>query len=87
MLFDLLVETATAEGIPFTVQGAAKYTGTDADAIFTARGGVATALVSVPLRYMHSPNELAALSDIEHAAELLAATARRLEHGTDLIPR
>ncbi|MEI2718757.1 MAG: hypothetical protein V9E87_01240 [Gemmatimonadales bacterium] len=40
VLFDLLVETATAEGIPFTVQGAAKYTGTDADAIFTARGGV-----------------------------------------------
>ena len=87
VLFDLLVETATAEGIPFTVQGAAKYTGTDADAIFTAHGGVATALVSVPLRYMHSPNELAALSDIEHAAALLAATARRIDQGMDLVPR
>jgi endoglucanase len=87
VLFDLLVETATAEGIPFTVQGAAKYTGTDADAIFTAHAGVATALVSVPLRYMHSPNELAALSDIEHAAALLAATARRISRGMDLVPR
>ncbi len=87
VLFDLLVETANAEGIPYTVQGAARYTGTDADAIFTAHHGVATALVSVPLRYMHSPNELAALSDIAHAATLLAATARRLETTTDLVPR
>jgi len=87
VLFELLVETARAEGIPYTVHAAARYTGTDADAIFTAHRGVATALVSVPLRYMHSPNELVALSDIEHTAALLAATARRLTAATDLIPR
>lgn len=87
VLFDLLVETARAEGIPYTVHAAARFTGTDADAIFTAHRGVATALISVPLRYMHSPNELVALSDIEHTAALLAATARRLDMGMDLVPR
>lgn len=86
VLFDLLVETATAEGIPFTVQGAAKYTGTDADAIFTAHGGVATALVSVPLRYMHSPNEMVALEDLDATARLLAAFARRIDSATSFLP-
>jgi putative aminopeptidase FrvX len=48
---------------------------------------VATALVSVPNRYMHSPNEMVALEDVERTARLLAAFARRLEPGTDLVPR
>lgn len=87
VLFDLLVATAEEEKIPFVVHAAARYTGTDADAIFTAQRGIATALVSVPLRYMHSPNELAALEDVDHAARLLAATARRIDAATDFVPR
>jgi endoglucanase len=87
VLFDLLVATAEAEGIPFTVQAAARFTGTDADAIFTAHRGIATGLVSVPLRYMHSPNELVALEDVEHAARLLAAVAGRITPTTDFVPR
>lgn len=87
VVFDLLVATAEEEKIPYTVQGAAKYTGTDADAIFTAHKGVATGLVSVPLRYMHSPNELVALDDVTNAAKLLAAFARRIDSNTDFVPR
>jgi endoglucanase len=48
---------------------------------------VATALVSVPNRYLHSPNEMVALEDVDRAARLLAAFARRLAPGTDLVPR
>lgn len=84
---DLLVEVAKAEGIPYRLQAAPRTTGTDADAIFTAHRGVATGLVSVPLRYMHSPSEMAALDDITHAAALLAAFARRVDAGTDFVPR
>jgi len=56
-------------------------TGTDADAIHISRSGVPTGLISVPIRYMHSPVELASLDDIAHAARLIAAFARRLEPG------
>lgn len=84
---DLLIEVATAEGIPHRIQAAPRTTGTDADAIFTAHRGVATGLVSVPLRYMHSPSEMAALEDITQAARLLAAFARRVDSATDFVPR
>jgi endoglucanase len=87
VVFDLLLETAEAARIPFTIEAAARDTSTDADNIFTALRGVATGLVSVPLRYMHSPNEMAALEDIERAARLLAGFARRITKATDLIPR
>lgn len=87
VMFDLLVAAADAEQIPYRVHAAPRYTGTDADAIFTAHRGVATGLVSVPLRYMHSPSEMAALEDIMSAARLIAAFARRLTVGVDLVPR
>jgi endoglucanase len=86
-VFDLLVEAAEAEGIPYSVQAAGRDTGTDADAIFTAHRGVATGLVSVPLRYMHTPNELVALEDLDRAACLLAAFARRITAATDFVLR
>jgi len=86
-IFELLVETAEREKIPYSVRAAARDTGTDADSIFTAHRGIATGLVSVPIRYMHSPNELVALADLELAARLLAAFARALTHDTDFITR
>jgi endoglucanase len=86
-IFDLLVAAAERERIPFTIQAAPKYTGTDADAIYTAHRGIATGLVSVPNRYMHSPNEMVALEDLERAARLLAAFARSVDGGTDFVPR
>ncbi len=86
-LFELLVETAESEGIPYIVKGVARDTGTDADNIVGALRGVATALVSVPLRYMHSPNELVDLEDLDRTAALLAAFARRLPPAPDLVSR
>jgi len=78
---ELLYETAEQEEIPFTVESLGRGTGTDADAIHISRSGVPTGLVSVPLRYMHSPVELGSLDDIALAARLIAAFARRLEPG------
>jgi endoglucanase len=83
-VFELLHEAGEAEGIPFTVAASARATGTDADAIHRTRGGVPSAVVSVPLRYMHSPVEMVQLDDVENAARLIAAFARRLEPGLDL---
>ncbi len=80
-VFELLHETAEAEGIPFTVESSARATGTDADAIHLSRAGIPTGLVSVPLRYMHSPVEMVQLDDIANAAKLIAAFAQRLTPG------
>jgi endoglucanase len=87
VVFELLVGCAEQAKIPYTVQAAPRDTGTDADAIYNAMRGIPTGLVSVPNRYMHSPNEMVALQDLDRAADLLAAFARRLEPGTDFIPR
>lgn len=80
-VYELLTEAAEAEGIPYTVQASARSTGTDADAIHVSRGGVPTGVVSIPLRYMHSPVEVVQLDDVEACARLIAAFARRLEPG------
>src|SRR4051794_18549337 len=82
---ELLEETAQAEEIPYTIEAVARGTYTDADSIFNSRGGVATGLVSIPLRYMHSPVELVELSDVEAVIALLAAFAQKLTDDTDLI--
>jgi putative aminopeptidase FrvX len=79
----LLTETAEAESIPYSVAVPGRNSGTDADAIHFARAGVPCGLVSVPLRYMHSPVETVQLADVEHATELLAATCMRLDPAED----
>ena len=86
VVFELLAATADAEGIPYAIEAASRDTHTDAEAIFNAHRGVATALVSVPNRYMHSPNEMVALTDLEQTARLLAAFVRRLGPDTDFVP-
>jgi putative aminopeptidase FrvX len=83
-VFELLHETAEAEGIPFAVEVSRGHTHTDADAYYLSRRGIATGLVSVPLRYMHSPIETAELEDIERAVQLIVAFAQRLDSGLDL---
>jgi endoglucanase len=87
LVFELLATTAEAEGIPYSIEAASRDTHTDAEAIFNAHRGVATALVSVPNRYMHSPNEMVALEDLDRTARLLASFARRLTADTDFVPR
>jgi len=87
LLFERLAETAEREGIPFTIQASPRSTSTDADAIYLQRAGVATAVVSVPNRYMHSPNEVVALDDVDATVRLLAAFCRGLGDGDEFIPR
>ncbi|MBI4542194.1 MAG: M20/M25/M40 family metallo-hydrolase [Gemmatimonadetes bacterium] len=86
VVFDQLLGAAEAEGIAVAIEAAPRRTSTDADAIHTARRGIATGLVSVPCRYMHSPNEMVSLDDLDRAAALLAAWVRRLEPATSFIP-
>src|SRR2546430_16438650 len=83
----MLVACADEEKIPFSIQAAPHDTGTDADAIYNALRGIPTGLVSVPNRYMHSPNEMVAVEDLERAARLCAAFARRLAPDTNFVPR
>lgn len=82
-VFDLLYDTATAEGIPFTIEASGRRTGTDLDAVHASRAGVPSGLVSIPLRYMHSPVEMVELEDVANAARLIAAFARRLDSDMD----
>jgi endoglucanase len=86
-VFEMLAKVAEEEAIPYSIQASPKYTRTDADAIFLTRSGVPTGLVSVPNRYMHSPNEVVSIADLRHTARLLAAFVRRLTPETDFTPR
>ncbi len=71
-VFDRLEETARAHEITVQVRGAPRGTGTDANAMQLSRDGVATGLVGIPNRYMHSPVEVVHLDDLDRAARLLA---------------
>lgn len=84
---NLLRETAVKEGIPYTLHAAGRETATDADAIHVARDGIATGLLSIPNRYMHSPNEMVSMDDLDRAATLIAATCRAVTASTDFTAR
>ncbi|WP_029918329.1 M42 family metallopeptidase [Pelobacter seleniigenes] len=86
VLFDLLTSTAKAENIPFQVIGVPRATGTDANVMQLSRGGVATALLGIPLRYMHTPVETLALSDLDNAILLLAAVVKRIGPESSFVP-
>ncbi len=87
VVFEKLAEVAAREEIPFTIAASPRFSSTDADAIYLSRAGVATGIVSVPNRYMHSPNEMVSLSDLERAARLIAAFVRTLAADSDFVPR
>lgn len=78
-----LKSVATAEGIEVQMQAMPAMTGTDVDAVRMSRAGVPVGLVSVPNRYMHSPNQLVSVSDVDAAAELVAAWLSGLEADAD----
>jgi len=82
-VFELLVAAAEDEGIAYTVNVSAGDTYTDMDAAYASRGGVATGLISLAIRYLHTPGEVVSLDDVEAAIRLVAAFARRLEPGLD----
>ena len=83
-VFELLVETAEAEGIEHSISASGRGTSTDADVLQISRSGIPTGLVSIPLRYMHSPVEMVDLRDVEATVELLSAFASRLSADVDL---
>jgi endoglucanase len=85
-VFAGLERTAKAKKIPYQVQAEPRATGTDARAIQLNRSGVATALVSVPNRYMHSPNEIISLKDADHAIELLTEYVLSLRPSDTFVP-
>ncbi|MCD6526404.1 MAG: M42 family metallopeptidase [Desulfuromonas sp.] len=87
VLFQLLVDTAKELDIPYQVVGMPRATGTDANVMQLSRGGVAAALISVPLRYMHSPVEVLSLQDLEHTIALLSAVVYKISNTQMFIPQ
>lgn len=81
VLFKRLVECAERNAIPHQIEADPRPTGTDARAVQVARAGVATGLLSIPLRYMHTPGEVVDLEDIEHTVQLLVAVSRSFKRG------
>jgi endoglucanase len=80
-IFDALVAAAKRAKIPYQIEADPRPTGTDARAIQVGRVGVATGLVSIPLRYMHTPSELVDLEDVERCVLLLTEFALGLKRG------
>jgi endoglucanase len=83
-VYELLRDTAEEAGISYSVGASGNATHTDADSLQISRTGIPTGLVSIPLRYMHSPVEMVDLADVEATVELIRAFVNRLEPGVDL---
>ncbi len=86
VLFELLVAAADKAKVPYQIGAEPRGTGTDANAMQLSRGGKAAALISIPLRYMHTPTEVLCLTDLEAAVRLLTRLVLDLEPGTDFTP-
>ncbi len=85
MVSDGLIAAAEEAGMDYTLEADSRSTGTDADAIQFTRAGIATGLVSAPNRYMHSPNEMVDLGDLEACARLISVYVRGLGPDTDFV--
>ena len=81
-----LIATANSASLPYQLAAVGTATGTDANTIQVNRAGVAAGLIGLPNRYMHSPVEVVALDDLDHAAELLAQFALSLTGAEDFTP-
>lgn len=86
VLFELLTDAAAQENIPIQIIGVPRATGTDANVMQLSRGGVATALLGIPLRYMHTPVETLSLADLDAAIDLLSAVVLRINKKSSFIP-
>ena len=79
ILWELMEKQAVKNGIPTQVEGVPSRSGTDAWAMQVIRGGTISGLISIPSRYMHSPNEVISLTDLSNVGCLLAATLEGLD--------
>lgn len=85
-VFALLVECAKKRNIPYQIEVSPSRTGTDADVIYISRAGVAAGVVSIPLRYMHTPVETLCFEDVENTIRLLAAFAEAITPEMTFVP-
>jgi len=86
VVFSRLARAAEDAGFGVQIQAIPAMTGTDADAIRMSRAGVATGLVSIPNRYMHSPNQIVSRRDLDQAAEIIAVFVAGLSDGDSFLP-
>jgi len=86
VVFDRLVKAADKAKVAYQIGAEPRGTGTDANAIQLSRGGKAAGLVSIPLRYMHTPTEVLSLKDLDAAVKMLTRFVLDLEPGTDFTP-
>jgi putative aminopeptidase FrvX len=80
-LRNLLIETAEDKKIPFQRMASSRMTGTDTDAFAYSNGGVASALISLPLRYMHTTVEMVHREDVENVIRLIYESLLQLKDG------
>ena len=78
-LLDLIIDTAEKKKIPFQREASSRRTGTDTDAFAYSNGGVPAALISLPLRYMHTTVEMAHKDDVENVIKLIYETLLRIK--------
>ena len=86
-VFELLKKAGDNAKVKYQIEAAPRGTGTDANAIQVNRSGVAAGLISIPNRYMHTPNEVISFKDLDGAVKLLSEFARLIDDNTDFIPR
>lgn len=82
-LRDLIVNTAEAKKIPFQRHASSRMTGTDTDAFAYSNGGVASALISLPLRYMHTTVEMVHRDDVENVIKLIYESLLNIKNQED----
>jgi len=85
-LASMFIDTAKKKRIDVQIEAEPGATATDASVLQTSRSGLATALIGVPNRYMHTPVEVISLADLESAAKLIAETVARITARTDFVP-
>jgi endoglucanase len=84
-LVDLLTRAAREEEITHAFEVYTRVTMTDADEVLRSRAGVPTGLLSIPTRYVHSPNEICDLADVEAVVQVIVAFAKRLDRQTTFL--
>ena len=82
-VLEMLIQVAEKNKIPFQRSASSRITGTDTDAFAYSNGGVPSALISLPLKYMHTTVEMAHFEDIEHIIQLFVSFLRTLKPGQD----
>ena len=81
LLRDRIIDTAEAKKIPFQRLASSRYTGTDTDAFAYSNGGVPSALISLPLKYMHTTVEMVHQEDVENVIKLIYETLQTIKNG------